>query len=61
MNSLKLEEYLEIVNKAKESRGLEDYTPLYPMLRVENNKLNIGILLTHKTANVWDKAAKIKP
>lgn len=61
MNNLKLEDYLEIVNNEKEGRGLEEFTPLYPMLRVENNKLYIGILLTHKTANVWDKEANIKP
>lgn len=61
MNNLKLEDYLEIVNNEKEGRGLEEFTPLYPMLRVENNKLYIGILLTHRTANVWDKEANIKP
>lgn len=61
MDNLKLENYLEIVNIEKKSRGLEDYTPLYPMLRIDNNKLYIGVMLTHKDANVWDKDAKIKP
>ena len=61
MDNLKLEKYLEIVNKEKESKGLEDYTPLYPMLRVDSNKLYISVMLTLKDANVWDKEAKIKP
>ncbi len=61
MDNLKLENYLEIVNEEKNKRGLEDYTPLYPMLRQEDNKLYIGIMLTGKTSPVWDKDAKIKP
>ncbi len=61
MNNLKLDDYLEIVNNAKVNKGLEKYTPLYPMLRKENNKLYIGILLTKNTANVWDKDINIKP
>lgn len=39
MDDFKLEKYLEIVNIEKENRGLEEYTPLYPMLRMENNEL----------------------
>lgn len=61
MDNLKLENYLEIVNNEKLKKGLDDYTPLYPMLRVEDNKLYIGVMLTEKTANVWDKDSQIKP
>ncbi len=61
MNNLKLDDLLEIVNKEKLKKDLGDFTPLYPMLRVEDNKLYIGILLTKNTANVWDKESNIKP
>ena len=61
MNNLKLDDYLEIVNKEKINKGLEEYTPLYPMLRRSNNKLYIGLLLTKNKANVWDKDSNIKP
>ncbi len=61
MNNLKLDNYLEIVNQEKLKKGLEDYTPLYPMLRVKDNNLYIGVLLTKNNANVWDKDSNIKP
>lgn len=61
MNNLKLENYLEIINNEKQKRNLGDFTPLYPMLRIENNKLYVGVMLTHKNANVWDKNVSIKP
>ncbi len=48
MDNLKLDRYLEIVNKEKLKKGLEDLIPLYPMLRVINNKLYIGVMLTKK-------------
>lgn len=31
------------------------------MLRVENEKLYIGLMVTKNTENVWDKEAEIKP
>ena len=61
MNNLKLDDYLEIVNIEKIRKGLEEYTPLYPMLRKVDDKLYIGVLLTKNNANVWDKDSNIKP
>lgn len=61
MNNLKLDDYLEIINKEKIRKGLEEYTPLYPMLRKADDKLYIGVLLTKNNANVWDKDSNIKP
>ena len=60
MNSLKLDKYLDIVNKEKIKRGLENYIPLYPMLRMENDKLYIGVMLTGENDNVWSKEEQIK-
>ena len=56
-----MDNYLEIINKEKVKYGLENYTPLYPMLRVLEGKLFIGVMLTEGSANVWDKDSKIKP
>lgn len=61
MNNLNLEQYLDIVNEEKEKRGLDTYIPLYPMLRVENEKLYIGVLLTAEDDNVWDINGEVKP
>lgn len=61
MNNSKTEKYLNIANKEKINRGLDEYIPLYPMLRVENNKLYIGLMLTHGDDNVWDINENIKP
>ncbi len=61
MDNLRLDSYLEIVNQEKLKKGLEDYTPLYPMLRLKDDNLYIGVLLTKNNANVWDKDSKIKP
>ncbi len=61
MNNLKLDDYLEIVNNEKIKKGLEEYTPLYPMLRKVDDKLFIGVLLTKNNDNVWDKDSNIKP
>ena len=61
MDNLNLDKYLNIVNKEKEKNGLDTYTPLYPMLRIENGKLYIGILLIEKNDNVWDISGKVKP
>ena len=61
MNELNLDKYLSIVNKEKEKKGLENYIPLYPMLRVEQEKLYIGVALTKDTDNIWSKEESIKP
>ena len=61
MNSLNLDKYLNIVNDEKIKRGLTNYIPLYPMLRVDNGKLYVGVLLTEKKDNVWNKKEHIKP
>lgn len=61
MNNLNLDKYLNIVNEEKIKRGLETYIPLYPMLRVDNGKLYIGIMITEEKDNVWSKEEQIKP
>lgn len=61
MNNLNLDKYLNIVNDEKLKKGLTTYIPLYPMLRVENEKLYIGVMLTEKSDNVWSKEEHIKP
>lgn len=61
MNNLNLDKYLNIVNEEKLKRGLTTYIPLYPMLRVENEKLYICVMLTNEKDNVWSSKEKIKP
>lgn len=61
MNNLNLDKYLNIVNNEKIKKGLTNYIPLYPMLRVENEKLYVGIILTEEKDNVWSKEEHIKP
>ena len=61
MNNLNLDKYLNIVNEEKIKKGLTTYIPLYPMLRVENEKLYIGVMLTEEKDNVWSKEEHIKP
>lgn len=61
MNNLNLDKYLNIVNEEKIKRGLETYIPLYPMLRVDNGKLYIGIMITEEKDNVYSKEEQIKP
>lgn len=61
MNNLNLDKYLNIVNDEKLKKGLTNYIPLYPMLRVENKKLYVGVMLTEKNDNVWSKEEHIKP
>ncbi len=61
MNNLNLDKYLNIVNDEKLKKGLTNYIPLYPMLRVENKKLYVGVMLTEKSDNVWSKEEHIKP
>lgn len=61
MNNLNLDKYLNIVNEEKLKRGLTNYIPLYPMLRVENEKLYICVMLTNEKDNVWSNKEHIKP
>ena len=61
MNNLNLNKYLDIVNDEKLKRNLTTYIPLYPMLRVENGKLYVGVMLTEDKNNVWSKEEQIKP
>lgn len=60
MNNSELDKYLNIVNEEKIKRGLENFIPLYPMFRVINNKLYVGVMLTNESDNVWDKNENIK-
>ena len=55
-----LDKYLDIVNVEKVKRGLEDYIPLYPMLRVQDGKLYVGILLTAEQDSVWEENGNVK-
>jgi len=61
VNNLNLDKYLNIVNQEKEKRGLTTYIPLYPMLRVENEKLYVGVMLTDEKDPVWSMDKQIKP
>jgi len=60
MDNLNLDKIIEIVNEEKNKRGLEDYIPLYPMLRLEDNKLYIGIMLSHQDDKIWDIDSSLK-
>jgi len=60
MDNLNLDKILEIVNEEKNKRGLEEYLPLFPMLRVEEGKLYIGVLLSHKEDKIWDIDSSLK-
>lgn len=61
MNNLNLDKYLDITNKEKINKGLDSFIPLYPMLRVENGKLYVGVMITDEKDNVWSNESKIKP
>lgn len=61
MTNLNLDKYLNVANEEKVKHGLKDYAPLYPMLRVNNNKLYIGVMFTKPNDNVWDINEQIKP
>ncbi len=61
MNSLNLEKYLDIVNEEKIKRGLDNYLPLYPMLRNCDGKLYVCVVLTNKEKNVWEIDGNTKP
>lgn len=61
MGNLKIDEILNIVNEEKKKRKLDNYVPLFPMLRKDGNKLYIGVLLTHENDNIWVKNNNVKP
>jgi len=61
MNNLDLDKYLDIANKEKINRGLNNYIPLYPMLRVESNSLYVVVMLTEENDNVWGIEGNVKP
>lgn len=61
MNNFNLDKYLNIANNEKMKRGLDTYIPLYPMLRIQNEKLYVGVLLIDEKENVWSREEHIKP
>ncbi len=61
MNDLNLDKYLNIANKIKIEKGLDTYIPLYPMLRKNDDKLYVCILLTDENDNVWDMTGSVIP
>ena len=61
MNDEKLEKYLKKVNEEKVNKGLENFAPLYPMLKIKDNKLYVVVMLVKEDANVWDMNAKVVP
>lgn len=61
MNSLNLDKYLDIVNEEKNKRGLDNYIPLYPMLRNCDGKLYVCVVLTKENDNVWELSGNVKP
>lgn len=60
MNNLNLDKYLNIVNEEKIKRGMNTYIPLYPMLRVVDNKLYVTVMLTKQDDNVWALDGNVK-
>jgi len=61
MNNLNLDKYLNIANDEKIKRGLDTYIPLYPMLRVVDDKLYVAVMLTEENDNVWVIDGNVKP
>lgn len=55
-----LDKYLNIINKEKVKKGLDSYSPLFPLLRKEEDKLYIGTILTTDEDNVWEKGSNVK-
>lgn len=60
MINLKLNKYLDRTNEEKIKRGLNKYIPLYPMLRMIDDKLYVGVMLTKEEDGVWDKNNNVK-
>ncbi len=60
MNDFNLDKYIYIVNEEIKKRGMENYIPLYPMLRIVDDKLYIAVMLTDKKENVWITNSNVK-
>ena len=60
MDKINLDHILEIVNEVKKGKGLDEYLPLYPMLRVEDEKLYVGVMLSHKNDEIWNVSGNFK-
>lgn len=56
-----LNKYLNIANEEKKKHGLDDYAPLYPMFRLEDGKLYVGVMLTSMDQNVWEINGSVIP
>ena len=61
MDKFSLDGILSIVNDELKKGKMENYGPLYPMLRRDNDKLYIGVLLTDWNDDIWNKDNNIKP
>ena len=61
MKRLVLDDLLNIVNEEKEKRGLENYAPCYPMLRIVNDKLYIAVLISNVEEDIWNIDSNSKP
>ena len=61
MDKFSLDGILSIVNDELKKRKMENYGPLYPMLRRDSDKLYIGVLLTDWNDDIWNKDNNIKP
>lgn len=61
MNNFTFDKYLNLVNEEKKKYGLDLYAPLYPMFRVQDNKLYISVMLVKDEDNIWSKDASVKP
>ena len=61
MDKFSLDGVLSIVNDELKKRKMESFGPLYPMLRRDNDKLYIGVLLTDWKEDIWNKDNNIKP
>lgn len=56
-----LDKYLNIANEEKKKHGLDDYAPLYPMFRLEDEKLYVAVMFTSMDQNVWDINGNVIP
>lgn len=61
MNNFNFAKYLNLVNEEKKKYGLDLYTPLYPMFRVQDNNLYVVIGLVNDKDNVWSRDEQVKP
>lgn len=59
-NDKYFDKILTKVNNDLKNRKIEDCVPFLPMLRVQNDKLYYGILISGEKDNVWKSSPKIK-